>query len=241
MNPELDENGRYPVLRTSKTEERQLNTVRRNLVLRRDRYRCVFCGEGGRLEVDHIIPWSAGGSDEMDNLRTLCHQCNQDRSNFKVPADDARRLPNGFECVYCTRDLLGESTTPIYCVNCNKKAPGIPSDPTWHPDVKPPRDYGLDLEDVCEVETPQARIARQVARQRAAAPPEPMNDNATRKDDSMRDWKGTRVRSEALRVGCRYCHSAPGEPCTSKDTSKPLEAFPAHLSRIEDAKQESDT
>lgn len=136
MNLEIGEDGRYPVLRTKKTEERQpLPDHVRKLVLRRDRYRCVFCGNGGILEVDHIIPWSAGGSDDMDNLRTLCREHNQERSNFKVLDDDFRRLPNAGECVYCNPELLGQGTTPVYCFVCNKKAPGIPTDQRWHPDV----------------------------------------------------------------------------------------------------------
>lgn len=133
---EIGEDGRYPVVRTAPDGGRRLTESRRFLVLRRDRYRCVFCGRGGRLEVDHIVPWSAGGSDEMDNLRTLCRDCNQDRSNFAVPADGERRLLNGHECVYCNPHLVGENDlTAIYCVMCNKRAAGVPSDPLWHPDI----------------------------------------------------------------------------------------------------------
>lgn len=135
MNLDAEENGRYPVIRVALEGGRQLSHWTRMSVLRRDRYQCVFCGHGGRLEVDHIIPWSAGGSDDPDNLRTLCHRCNQTRSNFRVPADDERRLPNGTECVYCTPSLLGEPLTAIYCGQCNKKAAGIPDDPKWHPDT----------------------------------------------------------------------------------------------------------
>lgn len=127
---ETGDDGRYPVIRTKFTEERRpLAEHVRLLVFRRDHYRCVFCGkQGGRLEADHIIPWSAGGSDDMDNLRTLCHWCNQERSNFKVMDDDFRRLPTGHECVYCNPDdLLGyEGLVPIYCVLCGRKGPGIP-------------------------------------------------------------------------------------------------------------------
>lgn len=54
-------------------------------VLKRDGYRCVACGAspamraGVELEVDHIVPVSAGGGDEEGNLRTLCRGCNVGR------------------------------------------------------------------------------------------------------------------------------------------------------------------
>lgn len=50
-------------------------------VLRRDGYRCCICGrsqsDGVKLEVDHIIPVSKGGKTEMNNLQTLCWECNR--------------------------------------------------------------------------------------------------------------------------------------------------------------------
>lgn len=57
----------------------------RYLVLRRDNHRCVKCGaepsESVRLEVDHIIPHSLGGSDNPNNLQTLCNRCNVGKGN----------------------------------------------------------------------------------------------------------------------------------------------------------------
>lgn len=175
MTPKVKEDGRYEVLRTAKEGERRLSETTRSLVLRRDRCQCVFCGKSGRLEVDHIIPWSAGGTDDMDNLRTLCQDCNQDRSNFWVPADDSRRLPNGLQCVYCAPYLMGErDVISVYCIHCNKKAPGIPRDPSWHPDVD--KTTAVEPVPINPVSAERARIARLVARQRAAAPPAPMPD-----------------------------------------------------------------
>lgn len=121
----FDDTGRYPVIRTS--VDRRLPSGTRALVIRRDHFRCVFCDGRGHLEVDHIIPWSAGGGDDMDNLRTLCRDCNQTRSNFYVPGDSMRRLPTAHQCITCCPDLLGDSELrPVYCIVCNRKGPGLP-------------------------------------------------------------------------------------------------------------------
>lgn len=49
-------------------------------VFRRDNYTCQYCGaKGGKLEVDHIIPFSRGGSDDLSNLTTSCRRCNRQK------------------------------------------------------------------------------------------------------------------------------------------------------------------
>jgi hypothetical protein len=49
-------------------------------VFKRDRFTCSYCGKHPPevlLEVDHIHPIAAGGSDELDNLTTACVDCNR--------------------------------------------------------------------------------------------------------------------------------------------------------------------
>ncbi len=53
--------------------------VRRE-VWRRDEGRCVGCGGKERLEFDHIIPVSKGGSNTSRNLQLLCEKCNRKKS-----------------------------------------------------------------------------------------------------------------------------------------------------------------
>jgi 5-methylcytosine-specific restriction endonuclease McrA len=53
--------------------------------MKRDGYRCQLCGnsqEGGaKLHIDHRTPLAKGGSNEDDNLWTLCEDCNLGKSD----------------------------------------------------------------------------------------------------------------------------------------------------------------
>jgi 5-methylcytosine-specific restriction protein A len=46
----------------------------RRLTLVRDGYRCRNCGSTAALTVDHITPLSAGGTNDLENLWTLCDE-----------------------------------------------------------------------------------------------------------------------------------------------------------------------
>lgn len=49
----------------------------RELVLARDGARCAYCGaDSVRLQLDHIVPRSRGGSDDPENLTPACGPCN---------------------------------------------------------------------------------------------------------------------------------------------------------------------
>ncbi|MBD2209206.1 HNH endonuclease [Calothrix sp. FACHB-156] len=56
----------------------------RKYVFQRDKYQCQSCGKTALetdLTIDHIIPLSRGGQNDMSNLQTLCNICNQKKSN----------------------------------------------------------------------------------------------------------------------------------------------------------------
>jgi len=69
------------------TETEELRKVNRSIsrkmflrIVRRDNQTCQICGKNLKeeeIEIDHIIPFSEGGSTEESNLRVLCEDCNR--------------------------------------------------------------------------------------------------------------------------------------------------------------------
>ena len=55
----------------------------RRAILQRDNYQCTYCAADGTqcrerigLEIDHIMPFSLGGTHEIENLRVVCRAHN---------------------------------------------------------------------------------------------------------------------------------------------------------------------
>ena len=57
-----------------KTPNRSWALIRQQ-VLDRDKHRCRECGKAGRLEAHHVLELQDGGSNDLDNLSTLCRGC----------------------------------------------------------------------------------------------------------------------------------------------------------------------
>jgi hypothetical protein len=53
----------------------------RIFVWKRDEGRCVQCGSQDKLEFDHIVPISKGGSNTARNIQLLCETCNRRKSD----------------------------------------------------------------------------------------------------------------------------------------------------------------
>lgn len=64
-----------------------INLNIRYAVLKRDNFKCVKCGRSPsvnhkvELEVDHIKPVARGGTSDVENLQTLCKDCNQGKKD----------------------------------------------------------------------------------------------------------------------------------------------------------------
>jgi 5-methylcytosine-specific restriction endonuclease McrA len=82
-------------------------------VKERDGDTCVYCGRqagdytppetevDGRIHIDHVIPQSRGGTNDLENLVCACHACNLFKSNrtpdecgLRWPEVDGKRLGN---------------------------------------------------------------------------------------------------------------------------------------------------
>lgn len=63
-----------------KKRSRHISQNVKDKVWRRDGGKCVECGSQERLEFDHIIPHSKGGSNTYRNIQLLCEHCNRSKS-----------------------------------------------------------------------------------------------------------------------------------------------------------------
>jgi hypothetical protein len=76
--------GRLRPKKATGNKRRPLPKAIRHEVFKKDNYKCVECGKSNKettLHADHIIPVSLGGTDELDNLQTLCEECNTTKSD----------------------------------------------------------------------------------------------------------------------------------------------------------------
>lgn len=52
--------------------------------IRGDGKRCLFCGASDNLTIDHLIPVSKGGINEITNYIILCGSCNHLKDNLTL-------------------------------------------------------------------------------------------------------------------------------------------------------------
>jgi len=71
---------------TPTTDIRELSESEKIQVKRRDGYACLCCGDNrvGKLQIDHIKPFSMGGVTSIENSQTLCVICNRYKGNNEI-------------------------------------------------------------------------------------------------------------------------------------------------------------
>lgn len=82
-------------------------------ILRRDGFTCQYCGAKGgdvELQVDHIHPKAAGGTDDPGNLITACFECNNGKRDTPLVA-----IPEGG---YQPIELHEETEGTWICAGC---------------------------------------------------------------------------------------------------------------------------
>ena len=65
-------------------------SVSKHRILKRDRYKCVYCGSNRELTIDHVLPKSRGGKNTWDNMVTCCGRCNCKKGD-KTPEEAGMR------------------------------------------------------------------------------------------------------------------------------------------------------
>ena len=64
------------LLNPYRTQRPIIDQATRELVFERDDNMCLSCGATEQLSLDHVYPYSLGGTDDEGNLQTLCVSCN---------------------------------------------------------------------------------------------------------------------------------------------------------------------
>jgi len=87
-----------PVSHIKKQTPRDPGWRLRFLVMRRDRFTCQTCGRtpaldpGVILHVDHVVPWDNGGETTVENLQTLCRECNIGKGDLSMENERGSRI-----------------------------------------------------------------------------------------------------------------------------------------------------
>ena len=98
----------------------------RHQVFQRDGYRCRECGATNkqtRLHVDHIKPVAKGGTNDLNNLQTLCEECN--KAKYTDEWVGGENNPDSYlnsgrikKCPYCFTVINRKAKK---CIKCGKQ------------------------------------------------------------------------------------------------------------------------
>jgi len=68
-------------LKTSSRSTRIKVQLNRKNVMKRDNFKCMYCGDSKNLTIDHVLPRSKGGKTTWENLVTACNRCNNKKDD----------------------------------------------------------------------------------------------------------------------------------------------------------------
>lgn len=91
----------------------------REAIFKRDNYTCQRCGVkeawNVQLQIDHIFPVSKGGSDDPENLQTLCANCNQ------IKSDSLLGINPKTQSIVCSKCGFTLYKGGKFCPNCGSQ------------------------------------------------------------------------------------------------------------------------
>lgn len=68
-------------LRSNNRHAKPKIQLNRKNIMKRDNFKCMYCGSTSELTIDHIVPKSKGGKTTWENLVTACNPCNNRKDN----------------------------------------------------------------------------------------------------------------------------------------------------------------
>jgi hypothetical protein len=112
--------------------------VRRDSELAEDRhvpFACPHCAfefifgvEDPNIEVDHKIPISAGGTDDLENLQVVCRSCNRSKRSYGAPVTNRKKVTRVVLCSCNARMFISDfsyhvsidlvRTNALLCIGC---------------------------------------------------------------------------------------------------------------------------
>lgn len=95
------------------TARKAMSKKLRFSIFERDNFTCQYCGKTPpdvMLNVDHIVPVSKGGTDDPENLRTSCFECNSGKGAKRIRVgvntkDGMRRAQEALETVLLAKEF----------------------------------------------------------------------------------------------------------------------------------------
>lgn len=131
-------------------------------ILRRDGFRCHYCGKrgdesGDGLVVDHVIPVALGGDNEPANLVAACQPCNIGKSSISPDAEQVERVAEDalrwadamqLAALRLREELFRvDDLVDAFCEDYNELKPfWLPND--WENSVRLFAENGLDASDL---------------------------------------------------------------------------------------------
>ena len=132
-------------------------------ILRRDNFRCHYCGTEAtqtELHVDHVVPQSLGGSNDPSNLVTACAECNSGKAGRTLDEpvlaavdEKAQRYATAVEqAIAERRQVLAteRQTKDAFRAEWNRWEPAEPLPAGFAESVRQFMRAGLDWEDIVD-------------------------------------------------------------------------------------------